>query len=272
MQKLGIIAGQGQFPCLIAQNARKQGYKVYGLGFIGQTEKHFLSLTDQFTWVRLGQLGKTIRFFKKNRVTELIFAGAINKPKALEIRPDLRATKLLFRLKSLNDDAIFKGIIAELNKEGFKVIGPERFVPELLAPAGALTRRLPSARELQDFSFGWPILKQIGALDIGQCIVVKEKMVIAVESIEGTNATIERAGKLGGPGCVVLKGLKPTQDTRVDLPSLGLQTIQTMLKAKASALFFEAERTIFFDLDQSLQLANTHSLSIIGIKDGRYEP
>ncbi|MDQ7032585.1 MAG: UDP-2,3-diacylglucosamine diphosphatase LpxI [Desulfonauticus sp.] len=266
MRRLGLIAGGGQFPFLIATNAQKQNYQVICVGFKGHTEPELSSCVDKFLWVKLGQLGKVINFFKKHQVKEVIFAGPINKPKALSLRPDFRAAKLLFKLKSLNDAALFKALISEFESENLNVIGIEKFVPHLIAPKGVLSFRKPTANELASFEFGWPILKKIGKLDIGQCLVVKEKIVIAVEAIEGTNATIQRAGDLAGPGCIVLKAFKPGQDRRIDMPALGLETIHTMIKIKASALFFEAKNCLFFDLDQSLQKANEHNIAIVGVE------
>lgn len=268
-KKLGLIAGGGQFPLKVCDSALKQGYLTVGVGFKDYTDPLLASRVDEFLWVNLGQLGKVIKFLKKNHVQEVIFAGPISKPKALNLRPDFRAAKVLFKLKSLNDGAIFKALIAEFESEGFRVVGPQQFVPDLIAPSGILSFRKPSSIELESFKFGWPILKKIGNLDIGQCLVVKEKIVIAVEGIEGTNATIKRAGELAGKGCVVLKAFKPGQDERIDMPALGLETIKTMIEAKATALFFEAKYSLFFDLDKSLKLANEHGLTIVGIKEGK---
>ncbi|KUJ96469.1 MAG: UDP-2,3-diacylglucosamine hydrolase [Desulfonauticus sp.] len=265
MNILGLIAGGGKFPFLIAKEAKKKHYKVVGVGFKEHTNALLEQEVDSFLWVKLGQLNKVINFFKKHKAQEIVFAGPINKPKALDIRPDFRAAKLLFKLKNRNDASLFKALIAEFESENLPVVSAEKFVPHLLGPEGILTLRSPSPEEVENFYFGWPILKKLGELDIGQCLVVKEKMVIAVEGIEGTNATIKRAGELTGPGCVVLKAFKPGQDRRIDLPAIGLETLKTMLKARASALFFESKNSLFFDLQETIDLANQHNITIVGV-------
>lgn len=267
MSVLGLIAGGGKFPFLVAKQAQKQGYQVISVGFEGHTSLEIANQTNQHLWVKLGQLGKVLKFFQKNQVQEVVFAGPINKPKALNIRPDFRAAKLLFTLKNRNDASIFKALIQEFEREGFQVVSAEKFVPDLLGPEGVLTLRSPNEQEMENFRFGWPILKKLGELDIGQCLVVKENMVIAVEGIEGTNATIKRAGELTGKGCVVLKAFKPGQDRRIDLPALGLKTIETMIEAKATALFFESKNSLFFDLQKSIDLANEHKITLVGVSE-----
>ena len=268
MQTVGIIAGSGQFPALVAEGARAQGCRVIICGFTGNTDPALASLADAFTMLHLGQLGALIQFFKKHQITHICMAGAISKPKALDIRPDFRAAKLLFSLATRKgDDAILRAFAGELQQEGFTVIRPETLAPRLKSPEGLLTRAAPSAELWQDIAFGWHIAKEIGRLDIGQCVVVKSGIVVAVEGIEGTNPTIDRAAALAGAGCTLVKVAKPGQDERLDLPSVGLETVKLLARHKFLALAYEAEKTLFFDLDQSIAAANTHKLALVGIPE-----
>ncbi len=198
---LGIIAGEGNFPYLVADGARMQKRKTVAVGFKGHTEPGFASHVDVFTWLRIGQLGRLLSFFKGQGVLEIVFAGAINKPKALGMRPDLQAARFLFQNRSKNDNALLSGLIRLLEEEqGFRVVSPGRLASGLRMPAGVLTTRKPTEPERADIHFGWPLVKQIGSLDIGQCLVVRQGMVVAVEAMEGTNRTILRAGELAGKG------------------------------------------------------------------------
>ncbi|MGM0423308.1 MAG: LpxI family protein [Thermodesulfobacteriota bacterium] len=264
---LGILAGEGQFPILVARGAKSQGREVVAVAFKGYTSQEISLCTDKMLWLYLGQLGKMISFLQKNQVQEIVLAGGINKPRALSLRPDLQAAKLLLQTRSRNDNALFEALIHTLNKQGLRVASPLDFVPDLRTPAGCLSKRRPSQQEEVDIDFGWELAKEIGSLDIGQCLVVKEKMVVAVEAMEGTNAAILRAGELAGTGCVVLKVFKPGQEERIDQPALGLQTIRTMLQAGASCLVAEAGKSLFFDQDQALQLADQNGICVLGKKD-----
>jgi hypothetical protein len=205
-----------------------------------------------------------IRFFKRFSVQRLIFAGGINKPRALDIRPDWKAAKLLLQLCSKHDNAILNSLVTILEQEGFCIVSPLDFVPELQTPSGILTYRAPHTQELKDIELGWPLAKRFGQMDIGQCLVIKDQMVIAVEAIEGTDSTIQRAGELVGRGCVVLKIFKPGQEEHIDQPSVGLHTIETMIRSGASCMAIEAEKSLFFDQEQAIQLANQYGISIVG--------
>lgn len=264
---LGLIAGGGTFPALVAKNAKNQGLRVVGAGFYSDTLRETEEATDAFIWLRLGRLGKLISFFKRHHVTQVVFAGPINKPGALDIRPDFTAARLLFSLVCKSDDTLLRAVAGLFEKQGIQVVSATRFVPELITPEGILTRRVPDTREMQDIRYARPIAQALGRLDIGQCIVVKEQMTVAVEGIEGTNATIERAGKLAGSGCVVVKIFKPGQDTRIDLPAIGPQTIQTMINAGATCLAVDAGQSLLFEPQETIDLADRHKITIIGTSD-----
>lgn len=265
ISRLGIIAGGGQFPKLIAEEAKRQNMFVAICGFHHNTDENLASACDSFQMLALGQLSKLIDFYKKNSITHICFAGTINKPKALDIRPDLRAAKLIFSLKTKGDDALLRAILNEFEKEGFTCISAAKLLPSLKSPQGVLTNRKIPQEILDDMHYGFPIAKSMGSYDIGQCLVVKQGMVIAVECLEGTDATLKRAASLAGKDCVAIKVVKPIQDERIDLPSIGLKTIENLIEYNYAGLAIEADKTLFFDCEEALALANKHKLHIIAL-------
>lgn len=266
-EHIGIVAGSGQFPVLVARGARAEGLKVFICGFKGHTDPALEAEADEFIILPLGQLNKLIEFFKGNQVQRLTLAGAIKKPKALDFKPDLRATKLFFKLRNQGDDAILRALASELESEGLTLVQAAELVPGLLAPAGVQSKRRPDDDEWESIRYGWPIGKSLGAYDIGQCLVVKQKMVVAIEALEGTDATLERAGELGVKDCIALKMSKPGQDERMDLPAIGLGTIEILARLGYTCLAYEAERTLFFDREAALALADRNKIAVVGITD-----
>jgi len=193
-------------------------------------------------------------------------AGGITKGRLFtHLRPDLRALKLLSRMKHVGDDGILRAVAAELEGEGIMIVSPTRYLSELLASEGVLSRRQPTAAEMQDVQFGCMIAREIGKLDIGQCVVVRRQAVLAVEAIDGTDATIRRGGLLAGDKAIVVKVAKPTQDLRFDVPAVGLGTIEVMREVKASVLALEAGKTLLFDREEALQLADQAKIAVIGL-------
>lgn len=269
MDSIGIIAGNGSFPLLVARAARAAGTRVSVVGFSGHMDQElaraFQAEADNYAELKLGQLGKLIKHFKKQGVTRLTMAGAISKPKALRTRPDLRAVKLFFKARNRGDDNLLRLVIQELENEGFTVFGAADLVPDLRTPAGVLTRESPSEDEWDDLRFGVSVARQMGNLDIGQCVVIRGGMVAAVEGMEGTDATILRGGELAGPGSVVVKTVKPNQDKRVDLPAAGPETIRSLVKAKAACLGLEADQTLLLDRQETLALADKHKIAVVGL-------
>lgn len=197
---LGIIAGGGSLPTTVADNARSLGSRIVGVGFAPDTDPSFPNHCDEFIWLKLGQLGRLVDFFTQHGVTHVVMAGPINKPRALDLRPDWRAARLLLSLRTRGDDALLRAVGAELEKEGMLLVGPHHFSPDMHTPAGLLTRRPPDKREQQDIDLGWSVAEQLGSLDIGQCLVIREGIVLAVEAIEGTDATIRRGEPWAGLG------------------------------------------------------------------------
>ncbi len=264
-ESIGIIAGGGQFPRIIAENLHADGYGVVICGFSGHTDEATMACADASAMLHLGQLGKMIAFFKKHNVARACMAGSISKPKALDFRPDWRAAKLVFSLKKKGDDSLLRAIIGEIEKDGIKIVSSAALAQRLLCPAGTLTRRQPTDKEWSDIRYGLPIARSLGAYDIGQCLVVREGMVIAVECLEGTDVTLQRGAKLGGQGCTAIKIVKPGQDERVDLPSIGLETIRNLVDGHYAALAVEAGRTLFFDQEKALALAEENGLCIVAL-------
>jgi len=267
-ERLGIVAGAGQFPVLCARAARTQGIKVFAVAHRGETDTVLESEADKTCWVHLGQLGRLIGFFKKHDVTEVIFAGAITKKRMFhDIRPDLRGITAWKRIKSRLDDGILRAVADELARDGITVVASTLYLKELLTPQGVLTRTAPDSNQLRDIEFGVSLAREIGRLDIGQCVVVKDRAVVAVEAMEGTDRTILRGGELAGPGAVVIKICKPGQDTRFDLPATGVQTIETMKRAGASCLALDAGRSLLFDREKTLGLADSYGIAVMGIEN-----
>lgn len=268
---IGLISGGMQFPVLVAQGVKDKGDRLIVAGFTGHTNMDVVPYADAWAELKLGKLGKLISFFKSNGVEKIIMAGTINKPKAMDLRHlDMRAVKLLFTQKNKGDSAILGILAKELEKEGMPVIPAHTYLPQLLTPKGVLTRREPDSREWSDLQFGWNIAKELGRMDIGQCLVVREGIVSAVEALEGTDVAIERGCQLGGDGCVVVKVFKPGQQEQIDLPSLGTETIQKMIDGNASCLGVEAGKSLFFDRAEAIAMAEKHNISIVGLSSDQF--
>jgi hypothetical protein len=265
-EPVGLIAGGGQFPLRIADAARKRGSRIVAVAHHGETDPSLGDNVDEIVWIRLGQLGHLIRALKKRGIKQAVMAGTITKKRMFEnILPDLKGLKVMSKLAVFHDDDILRAVALELSKEGIEIVGSAGYVPELVAPAGCLTRRRPSRAEEEEIRFGWAIAKELGRLDIGQCVVVRRKTVLALEAIEGTDQTILRGGKLAGEKAVVVKVSKPNQDLRFDVPSVGLDTIKVMAQVKASVLAVEAGKTLLFDRPEMVSYANEQGISVTSL-------
>jgi DUF1009 family protein len=266
--KIGIIAGGGQFPLLFAQAVRRHGLKVYAAAHEGETDETLADQVDALQWVRLGQLGKIIDFFKKEGVTKTVFIGSITKTNIFrDVRPDLKGLGLWNKIDIKQDDSILRAIADRLAKDGIEVVASTNYVPELLFPQGILTRKKLTKEQKNDIVFGWKIARAMGGLDIGQCVVVRNQTVLAVEAIEGTDAAIRRGGTLGKEKAVVVKLKKPNQDLRFDLPAVGEKTIVSMLEVKAAVLAVEAGYALFFDRESVIRAADAAGLVVVGVTE-----
>ena len=265
--KIGIIAGGGQFPLLFAKAAHSQGLKVYAAAHQGETDEALVDHVERLQWVKLGQLGKIISFFKQERIKKTVFIGSITKTNIFrDVRPDLKGLGLWNKINIKQDDAILRAVADRLEKDGIEVVASTGYVPELLFPKGILTKKKPTKDQMVDIIYGWGIARSLGNLDIGQCVVVRNQTVLAVEAIEGTDATILRGGTLGKEKAVVVKLRKPKQDLRFDLPAIGMKTIDSMKEVKASVLAVEAEYALFFDRDAVIQAADNAGIVIVGVE------
>lgn len=266
--KIGIIAGGGQFPLLFAQAVRRHGLKVYAAAHQGETDETLADQVDALQWVRLGQLGKIIDFFKKEGVIKTVFIGSITKTNIFrDVRPDLKGLGLWNKIDIKQDDSILRAIADRLAKDGIEVVASTSYVPELIFPQGILTRKKLTKEQKNDIVFGWKIARAMGGLDIGQCVVVRNQTVLAVEAIEGTDAAIRRGGTLGKEKAVVVKLKKPNQDLRFDLPAVGEKTIVSMLEVKAAVLAVEAGYALFFDRESVIRTADAAGLVVVGVTE-----
>jgi hypothetical protein len=264
-ETLGLIAGNGTLPLLVSEGGRKEGYRLAAIGHIGETRKDLKRRVDVLKWVSVGQLEEIVRFFKEEKVKKIILAGAVSKTHFFSrLRPDARALKVLSRLRDKKDDAILRAVAEEMEGEGMEVVSPIRFLAEHLAWLGCWTERKPTEREEKDMAFGRELARQMGALDVGQSVVVKDQIILAVEAIEGTDAAIRRGGKLGRGDVTVVKICKPNQDQRMDLPVIGPSTVRGLRKAGGALLAVEAGKTIVVNKDKVLEEANRNHLCLIG--------
>ena len=262
--KIGLIAGSGKFPILIAETAKEKGLQVIAVAHKGETDPELAKKADEITWISLGQFGRLLDAFKSSGVHKVLMAGGITKANMFKnLKPDLRGLAIAGKLLIFHDDDILRTVAGELEKEGISVVSSAVYLPELLAPDGCFTKRKPSKEEMTDIEFGWKMAKELGRLDVGHCVVVKRKTVLALEAIDGTDKTILRGGELAHKGAVVNKVCKPDQDLRFDLPAVGLSTIKTMSMVKASALAIESGKTLIFDKEAMIKLANDKGISIV---------
>jgi DUF1009 family protein len=265
-ENIGLIAGKGQFPLLFAQAARSHGVEVVAAAHRGETDPALGALVQELHWVYVGQLGKIIRIFKKAGVRRAVMAGGISRGRLFkEFRPDLRALSVVRRAGAGKDDRLLRAVAAELESEGITVAPSTLFLEDLLAPAGQIGRRAPSPEELQDIDFGLQVAREVGRLDIGQCVVVRRQVVVALEAIEGTDDAIRRGGSLAGPGTVVVKISKPHQDLRFDVPAVGPETIAAMQEVGAKVLALEAGKTLIFNRPEMLKAANRAKIAVWGL-------
>jgi len=265
---IGLIAGGGQFPLLFARAARKQGRAVVAAAHVNESDPALESEVDRLCWVKLGQLGKIIKHFKKNGVREAVFAGAITKTRIFkDVLPDFKGLSLWNKIDVHQDDAVLRAVALTLEQENIRILASTIYLEHLLFPHGVLTRRKPTRDESVDIRFGWKIAREVGRLDIGQCVVVRDRTVLAVEAIEGTDAAIRRGGELGHKGAVIVKLKKPGQDFRFDLPATGSSTIETLAEVRGRALAVEAGQSLLFDPEKMIAAADRAGISVVGVRE-----
>jgi DUF1009 family protein len=262
---LGIIAGSGVYPLLLADAARVAGVKkIVVAAFSGETSGDIRNRAEEIEWLRVGQLSRLLNFFREANVRHAIMAGQIAPGNLFSLRPDLRAMFLLARLKERNAESIFSAIADQLAQVGVELLPATTFLDHLLAPQGHIAGPKLKERENEDVEFGFRIAKQLSALDVGQTIVVKNGTVLAVEAFEGTNEAIRRGGSLGKKSVIVVKVTKPEQDMRFDVPVIGVETLRVAAEAKVRAIAVEAGRTLLLEKAALSDLAESAKISLVG--------
>ena len=260
----GIIAGNGIYPGLLAAAARKAGVeKIAAAAFTGETDPVLQEYVDVIEWMRVGQLGRLLNFFRRQDVHHAIMAGQIAPRNLFDLRPDLKALMLMGKLKHRNAESIFAAIADELAKIDVDLLPATTFIEDSLAPAGLIAGRKLSRREEEDVDLGWRIAKEIARLHIGQTVVVKNGTVLATEALEGTNETIRRGGMLARENAVMVKVAKANQDMRFDVPVIGVETVRVAAESRLRVIAVEAEKTLLLERDAITALADCSSISIL---------
>lgn len=264
---LGLIAGNGVFPRLVARGAREAGIDVVAVAHVGETEPDLEREVASCTWIRVGELGKMIRTLKQAGCERAVMAGGIKKARLFSgFRPDLRGAAFLARMRTLHDDKLLRGIADEIESDGIHVISSTEYLPRLVPTPGVLSRRAPKGHERADVEFGVKVAKAVGSYEIGQTVVVKNGLVLAVEAVEGTDAAIRRGGELARGGAVVVKVSKPQQDLRFDVPAVGPETIRLMTEVGATVLAVEAGKTIVLERERTLEAAAQAGIAVVAVE------
>jgi UDP-2,3-diacylglucosamine hydrolase len=271
IRPVGLLAGSGRFPIVFAEKARQLNIPVVCVGIRHEASPELAGLVTRFHWAGLARMGRMIDCFRRENVRHIVMAGKIQKTRMfaplrwLRLWPDWRSLRFWFRRRRDNrDDTLLLGVIDEFAADGLAFASALDYCPELLVQAEILTRRRPSATEELDIAFGWQLAKEMGRLDVGQSVAVRERAVLAVEAIEGTDRAILRAGELcPRGGFVVVKVAKPQQDMRFDVPTIGQGTVETLRKAGGRVLAIEAGKTIVIDQAQTVALADRYGITIV---------
>jgi DUF1009 family protein len=264
LHTLGIIAGNGVYPRLLADCARQAGVKkIIAAAFTGETDQSLERYVDLLEWMRVGQLSRLLKFFREHEIHHTIMAGQIAPKNLFDLRPDWKALLMLARLKQRSAESIFTAIADELGKIDIELLPATSFLEEYLAPAGLIAGPKLSRRQDEDVDLGWKVAKEIARLDIGQTVIVKNGTILAVEGFDGTNETIRRGGKLARKGAVMVKVAKPGQDMRFDVPVIGVETIQTADESKIRVIAVEAGKTLLLEREAIVDLAQRARISVV---------
>ncbi len=267
MKRIGLIAGSGEFPIMFAKAAKTKRIKVVAAAINQETDSRLQSYVDNLQWFDVGQLGGVIGFFKKEDVNKAIMAGKVKLSHiySKSVSPDSPFKNLLIRAVDKRGDTLLKAVAAYLAKQGIKLINCTTLLEEKIAQKGPLTEKLPSDTQWEDIKFAKPIIKKIARLRIGQAIAVKDKAILAVEAMEGTDEMIKRAGEISREGAVIVKMTSPQHDMRFDIPLVGPSTIEVMKQVGACVLAIEAKRTLLIEKERFLKAAEEASISVVAI-------
>ena len=262
---IGLIAGRGQFPFLFARAARDQGYGIVAAGIAGDTSPFLYFSVDKFQYFKVGELKRLFKYFREGAVSQVIMAGQVNQDNLFNpaVKLDEEFQILSRALHDRKADTIFTAVADRLESEGMTLLDSTFLLKKYLAPYGTMTKRGPSESELKDIEFGLTIARLVGGIDIGQTVVIKEKAIVAIEAMEGTDRAILRGGQIARTGAVVVKTSKPAQDNRFDVPVIGPRTIKTMASVKAACLAIEAGKTLIIDREKTVSLANQAGICLI---------
>ena len=266
--RIGLVAGRGIYPRLVLEGAREANRELVVAAFDGETEASVASRGRPTQWLRVGQLGALVSFFRKQGVTEAIFAGQITPKRLYDLRPDLKALWILARLKERNASTLFGAVVRELEKAGIRVLPATTFMDEHLAKPGWIAGPRPPLHLSADIQFGWPLAKVVARLNIGQSLVVRKGTVMAVEGFDGTDATLKRGGQIAGQDATAIKLTSPTQDMRFDVPVIGPRTIQSAAEGNVRAIVLEAGRTLVLEADEVRRLAEKNKITVWGHRGG----
>ena len=270
METLGLLAGIGHLPVDVAKSAKKLGYNVAAIAVVPETDPELPANADVFYDINVGKLGKIIKTLKQHNVKNVTMIGKVTKEvlyKNGAIVPDLTAIRLLASLPDRKDDTIMNALVKLVEGEGMHVMDQSELIKPLLPEPGVLTKRKPTEQEWEDMRFGFRMAKELGRLDIGQNVVAKNRAVMALEAIEGTDACILRGGFLGKGGVIVAKTAKPAQDKRFDIPSVGTDTLTSMIHAGASGIVIEAGRTLLVDRERTLAMADEKGITVVSVSE-----
>jgi len=264
---LGLIAGGGRFPLLLAESARRAGHRVVAVAHVRQTDPALEGLVDACTWVKLGQFGKVLEALRSGGAEGVVLLGSITKARFFrDAMLDGLGLKLLAQVAVRSDDNLLRTFARFLDEQGMPVVDATPYLADRLAPEGVLGRHAPTAAEAEDARYGLDLARAIGRLDLGQTVVVKDRVGVAVEALEGTDACIRRGGELAKEGAVVVKAVKPQQDRRFDLPAVGPDTVEAMRAARCRVLAVEAGATLIMDREEMVRRADAAGICLLGIR------
>jgi UDP-2,3-diacylglucosamine hydrolase len=267
-EPVGLLAGNGRFPLVFARTARAEGVRVVAVAHEGETDPTLAEYVEAITWIKVGQLEPVVRAFRTHGVRRAVMAGGIHKAALMTgFVPDERGARVLSRLRAWSDDAVLREVAAELENEGIEVVESTLFLTSILTPAGQLVGPELDATQRRDVEYGMQVARGIGCYDVGQTVVVKSRVVLAVEAIEGTDEALKRGGRLGRGGAVAVKVSKPGQDLRFDVPAVGPTTVEACRDAGIAVLALEAGRTLLLEKERLLHAAKEAGLAVVGVAE-----
>ena len=267
MDKIGLIAGSSRFPVILAEAAKKRGVKVFAVALKEETSPELERVVDKICWVNVGELGKAVDFLKKEEIRNAVMAGKVRLSHIYDksLKPDGYLKNILIKAADKRGDTLLLAVAGFLRRIGVRLLDCAMFLRDDIVKKGALTNVLPVKEQIEDIKFARPIIKLIAGMRIGQTIIVKNKAVVAIEALEGTDGAVKRAGRLCGEGAVIVKMSSPKQDIRFDIPLIGPSTIEAMKEAKAKVLAIEAGRTLIIDRKEFIRLAEEAGVCVIGV-------